>query len=83
MTARAFEVVERNTPAVRHLVNRGRPRDAMLAAAGHVNIDASVERLRRSPILEDKIAKSELVIIGAEYSLETGRDGEVLDAVAE
>jgi carbonic anhydrase len=68
------DIVERITPAVRAVVQRGGSREAVITAAGHANIHASAERLRReSAILADRVARGELMIVPAEYSLETGR----------
>jgi len=68
------DIVQRIAPAVTELVQRDGPRDALLRDATHANIRASVDRLRHgSAILEDRVTRSELMIVGAEYSLESGR----------
>ena len=47
--------------------------DALVHASTRSNVIASVNQLRHgSSILENLIDKKDLVIIGAEYSLETG-----------
>lgn len=68
-------IVERIRPAVEELLETELmdDRDALLHHAVRANIRASVDHLRHgSKILEDLIQTSGLVIVGAEYSLETG-----------
>ena len=69
-------IVERIRPAVQHLlaaVPARSPAD-LVEAAVRANIRASVEQLRdNSPILEKLIDAKRLLVVGAEYSLETGR----------
>ena len=68
-------IVSRIRPGLEGLLERGATEngDALLRAAVRANIDASVEQLRHgSAILEDLIANDGLVVIGAEYDLETG-----------
>lgn len=68
------DIVQRIAPAVTELVQRDLPREDLLRNATRANIRASVDRLRHgSAILEERIGRSELTIVGAEYSLETGR----------
>ena len=78
---------EQQSPNLRSIVDRVRPSvEALLAAGlrdnpdalvGHAvraNIRASVNHLRHgSAILERLVQQGELLIVGAEYSLETGR----------
>lgn len=67
-------IVDRVRPAVEPLIAAG-PEDeeALLAHAVRANVLASVESLGRgSGILEDLIRGDGLLIVGAEYSLETG-----------
>ncbi|MCH9649460.1 MAG: carbonic anhydrase [Deltaproteobacteria bacterium] len=62
-------------PAVEPLLEADWAEDpeALLTAAVQANIRASVEALpRESEIIEGRIASGELVVMGAEYSLETG-----------
>lgn len=62
-------------PAVEPLLETdlGRDPQALLAAAVGANIRNSVETLRRqSEIVADRLASQQLVMLGAEYSLETG-----------
>jgi carbonic anhydrase len=77
---------ERQSPNLRSIVDRVRPavenlmlsklRDdpaTLLREAVRANIRASVEHLRHgSPILEDLIHRDGLLVVAAEYSLETG-----------
>ena len=47
--------------------------DALVEEAVRANVRASVEQLRHgSEILEELIQRGRLLIVGAEYSLETG-----------
>jgi carbonic anhydrase len=78
---------ERQSRNLRSIVDRVRPsvetlmgtdlrhdRDALVCAAVRANVRASVNQLRHgSEILEQLIARDGLLVIGAEYSLETGR----------
>ena len=77
---------ESRSPNLRAIVDRIRPsvepwletelrhdRDALVQQAVRANIHASVMHLRHgSQILEQLIRKDELLVVGAEYSLETG-----------
>lgn len=69
-------IVDRIRPAVEPLLAAGGanlPPDQLKALAVRANIRASVNQLRHgSEILEDLIAKDGLLVVGAEYSLETG-----------
>ena len=68
-------IVGRVRPSVEPLLKTelaGRP-DALVAAAVRANIRASASHLRTgSEILERLVAAGKLVVVGAEYSLETG-----------
>lgn len=68
-------IVDRIRPAVEGLMAtelRNDP-DALMKAGIRSNIRASADHLRHgSPILEDLIANDGLLVVGAEYSLETG-----------
>lgn len=60
-------------PAVEPLLDDGDVHDALVAAAVRANICASAAHLREgSDILRDLVAQDRLLIVGAEYSLETG-----------
>jgi carbonic anhydrase len=68
-------IVERVSPSVRALLasRRIEDRDALLEEASRANVRASVEQLRRgSQLLEQLVRTDGLLIVGAEYSLETG-----------
>lgn len=69
-------IVDRIRPAVEDLMETDlrSDRDALLAHAVRANIRASANQLRHgSQILEELIQNDGLVVVGAEYSLETGR----------
>ncbi|HTA18851.1 MAG TPA: carbonic anhydrase, partial [Polyangia bacterium] len=68
-------IVDRVRPSVEGLLS-AEPRpahDAIVREAVRANIRASVRNLRKgSDILEQLVQDGQLVIVGAEYSLETG-----------
>jgi carbonic anhydrase len=77
---------ENQSPNLRSIVDRVRPSvekllatdlrqnlDALVSEAVRANIRASVDHLRHgSPLLEQLIKEKGLLVVGAEYSLETG-----------
>jgi carbonic anhydrase len=68
-------IVDRVRPAVEGLLETelGRNEEALISAAVRANIRASVAHLRNgSQVLEELIHDHGLLIVGAEYSLETG-----------
>lgn len=68
-------IVDRVRPAIEPLfkTDLANDRDALAREAVRANICASVGQLRHgSDILEDLIQRNGLLIVGAEYSLETG-----------
>jgi len=68
-------IVDRVRPAVESILEENDDVDdaAVISRCVHANVRASVERLQHgSLILEELIAKGNLQIIGAEYSIETG-----------
>ncbi|WP_339668355.1 carbonic anhydrase [Dasania marina] len=68
-------IVNRIKPVVEPLLNKRQGCDEreFLDFAVRANIEASVQQLRHgSEILEDLIRNDDLMIVGAEYSLETG-----------
>ena len=68
-------IVDRIRPAVQGLLADGPPRDpaALLAEAVRANIRASAHQLRQgSLIVQHLIDGAGLLVVGAEYSLETG-----------
>jgi carbonic anhydrase len=67
-----LDIVERISPAVAPLVAGADPAD-LLARATQANVLASVAQLQRaSHLLAERVAANKLLIVGAEYSLETG-----------
>jgi carbonic anhydrase len=78
-------IVDRIRPSVEGLSGTGVRQDpeALIQQAVRANIRASVNHLRHgSQILEQLIQRDKLLVVGAEYSLETGVV-EFLDEVAE
>ena len=78
-------IVDRIRPAVSSLLGTDLRYDpeALVAAAVRANIRVAVDHLRHgSEILEDLIQREGLMIVGAEYSLETGEVEFLEDAVA-
>jgi carbonic anhydrase len=68
-------IVDRVRPSVQAVLNGGRERDrdALLRDAVRANVRASVNHLRNgSELLERLIGETGLLVVGAEYSLETG-----------
>lgn len=68
-------IVNRIRPSVEPLLatNLGRHPDILLQQAVRVNINSSVNQLRHgSEVLQKLIQEDALLIVGAEYSLETG-----------
>lgn len=68
-------IVDRIRPAVETLLETDlrRDRDALLRQAVRANIRASVDHLRHgSRIIEELIQRDGPLVVGAEYSLETG-----------
>ena len=68
-------IVSRVRPAVQPLWESAdaMPRETLVERAIRANVLASVNQLRHgSPILEERVARQELRVVGAEYSLETG-----------
>jgi carbonic anhydrase len=68
-------IVDRIRPAVESLLETDlrQDRDALMQQAVRANIRASANQLRHgSQILEDLILHEDLLIVGAEYALETG-----------
>jgi carbonic anhydrase len=68
-------IVDRIRPGVEHLLASDLRQDpgALLGAAVRANIRAAADRLRHgSPMLEQLIQEDGLLVVGAEYSLESG-----------
>lgn len=67
-------IVDRIAPSVTDLIASGLEGDALMDAAVKAHVARAVEQLSHgSKILEDLIGRGDLTIVGAEYSLETGR----------
>ena len=69
-------IVNRIRPAVEDLVvaDAGRGSAGLIEAATRANVRASADHLRHgSAILEELIARDSLLVVGAEYNLESGR----------
>ncbi len=67
------DIVERISPAVRPLLDRGIEPIELLHAATRANVLHTVDHLRNgSRLLERLIGEGKLVVVGAEYSLMTG-----------
>ncbi|HVP33581.1 MAG TPA: carbonic anhydrase [Steroidobacteraceae bacterium] len=69
-------IVNRIRPAVEGLIERGAggDRDALVRQAVRANIRMSADHLRHgSEVLEQAIERDGLLVVGAEYSLESGR----------
>lgn len=68
-----LDIVERIRPAVAPLVSSSTDRGALMSAATRANVRASAAQLRTgSPLLAERLESSRLLVVGAEYSLETG-----------
>jgi carbonic anhydrase len=68
-------IVDRIRPSVESLIEAGlgRDRETLVREAVRANVRASADHLRHgSEVLERLIAENGLVVVGAEYSLETG-----------
>jgi carbonic anhydrase len=66
-------IVDRVRPSVEGLIAGGVRGDALAAAAVRANIRTSTDHLRHgSALLEKLILRDGLLVVGAEYSLETG-----------
>ena len=71
-----MSIVDRVRPSVETLLSAGMPLDdaRLVDLAVRANIRASANHLRHgSPVLEDLIERDGLLVVGAEYSLETGQ----------
>lgn len=67
-----YSIVDRIRPAVENLLHSGSDEDLMSRAV-RANIEASVQNLQDgSDILKDLVSERGLMIVGAEYCLDTG-----------
>lgn len=68
------DIVERISPCVVELLDHKLPHDELMHAATRANVRAHANHLRHSSrLLEQRIAEGRLLVVGAEYSLETGK----------
>ena len=79
-------IVDRVRPSVQGLIEAGLTDDALVRQAVRANIRASADHLRHgSEVLEQLIRDDGLLVVGAEYSLDTGAveffDGVPADSV--
>ncbi len=67
------DIVERISPSVSGLLDRGLDPAELLRAATRANVVHSADHLRHgSRVLEERIRAGKLVVVGAEDALETG-----------
>jgi len=68
------DLVDRISPAVRSVIHHpGEDRAQILHRATHANVRASVDKLRHgSTILEQRVSDGRLLVVGAEYALDSG-----------
>ncbi len=67
------DIVDRIRPAVQPLLSSGLDKAGLMSAATRANVRASAAHLRSgSSLLEERIRAGKLLVVGAEYSLETG-----------
>jgi carbonic anhydrase len=72
-SANVRDIVDRIVPAIEDVVRTAGRDEGVIQAATRANVRASANHLRhRSPILASRIAEGRLLIVGAEYALETG-----------
>lgn len=68
------DIVERISPAVAELVSASKGTDDVVGHAIRANVRLSANHLRHgSRVLKERIAAGCLAVVGAEYSLETGK----------
>lgn len=68
------DIVERISPAVVPLLDKGLDPKALVREATRANVRLTADHLRHgSKILERRIGDGKLVVVGAEYSIETGK----------
>lgn len=74
-TPNLWSIVDRISPAVSTLMETPlrHDKEALIAHAIRANIRLAADHLRHgSRMLEEQVAKNKLLVVGAEYSLETG-----------
>lgn len=68
-----LDIVERIRPAVEPLTASVTDKSTLMALASRANIRASARQLRHgSHLIESRVQTGELLVVGAEYSLQTG-----------
>lgn len=68
------DIIDRIAPGVAELVAGGTDDEQVLRRAIRANVRVSADHLRHgSRVLEARIASGQLAVVGAEYSLETGK----------
>lgn len=74
MSENLYDIVERISPHIRRVVARKKgKRDDILREAMRANVLASADHLRHgSRILEEMVREKELMIVGAEYDIDSG-----------
>jgi carbonic anhydrase len=73
LSANIRDIVDRIRPAVLPLLDRNVDPDELIHDATRANVLHAADHLRHgSPVLERRITEGKLVVVGAEYALETG-----------
>lgn len=73
-SANIRDIVDRIRPAVEPLLETGIDARTLGARAVRANVRASANHLRHSSrVLEQRVAEGSILVVGAEYSLETGQ----------
>jgi carbonic anhydrase len=68
------DIVDRISPGVAELVSGGKNQEHVVNDAIRANVRVSANHLRHgSRVLEERIGAGQLIVVGAEYSLETGK----------
>lgn len=74
LSSNVRDIVDRIAPSISDIVSSANHDENAIHAATRANVRASANHLRRgSPLLASRIAEGRLVVVGAEYALETGR----------
>jgi carbonic anhydrase len=72
-SANIRSIVDRIRPSVESLLALGVDKEKLMNAAVRANVRSSADHLRHgSAVLEERIQDGRLLVVGAEYSLETG-----------
>ncbi len=74
LTDNLRDIIDRISPSMQELVSANLQGDALMHAATRANVRASASHLRHaSRLLEGRVADGRLLVVGAEYDLDTGR----------